>query len=327
LNGCLVLPESGYEVIGFPIKSKYSDCGTYDMDDESDVAEMTLKIIKTNYAENIVEDGKTIDDYNLTHDHMNIAVDDLDWYTVQDMIHSGRLFLNNRTKKSHVAIMAVHEKVYQKMIEGDVKNIAKEISHVSAEALQKSKDDLVTMHDIIKDTFVVGHKFKEKVKIEVTEKNKEELFSTAVRKAEEYIERYNVSKENSDEYMEELIKEFEVGLIVDTKIEIICTEENLDLCKEKGLKKIMSWQFDPVLSNIEKQISSNRQHYSLHLVEQELKNTDYGKLFAESNLVNIWLQIMNMMYSPTVTSGQYCNYKEHAKTLHELADIVLKIRK
>jgi hypothetical protein len=326
LNGCLVYPESGYEVIGFPIKAKYSDYGTYEIDDESDVAEMTLKIIKTNYAENIVEEGKTIDDYNLTHDHMNIAVDNLDWYTVQDMIHSGRLFLNNRTKKSHVAIMAVHEKVYQKMIEGDIKSIAKEISHVSAEALQKSKDDLIKLNSIINDTFVIGHIFTERVEVEVTEENKERIFSICEKEREECAKTYNFSEETLTASKKELIEEVSVGLFVSIKEEIICTEENLVLCKEKGLKSIMSLYIDPVLSNIEEQIGSNRQHYSLHLVEEDLKSTNYGKLFAESACINEWMQCMNMIYAPTKTSGQYCSYKEHAKTLHELADIVLKLR-
>lgn len=113
-------PWDDFTIIGgVSIPATYADYGSYDFDEKSIESLYIHDFITTNYVENVSEKGQ---EYNEFHDHMDVKVDDLSWGKIQDMIHSGRLFMNNGgySKESSnlpfVAVLAVHENVYQVMI-------------------------------------------------------------------------------------------------------------------------------------------------------------------------------------------------------------------
>ncbi|SOK58651.1 Phage protein [Yersinia phage fHe-Yen9-04] len=114
-NGCQCYPHDDFTVIGgISLEAEYSDYNTYSFDQESIYARYIRYIIKRDYAMNVSEEGK---EYNEYHDHMDISKDDLSWGKIQDMIHSGRLFINSYgSNLPFVATMAIHESVYQIML-------------------------------------------------------------------------------------------------------------------------------------------------------------------------------------------------------------------
>lgn len=115
-KGCECYPWDNFKLIGgVGIPAKYADYNNYEFDENSLFARYIHDQIKSEYSENISVEGK---EYNPYHDHMDVNVKDLTWQKIQDMIHSGRLFLNGyQGEKCFVASFAIHESVYQVMIE------------------------------------------------------------------------------------------------------------------------------------------------------------------------------------------------------------------
>ena len=115
-KGCQCYAWDDFQVIGgISLEAKYSDYNTYEFDEESIYARYIRWLIRTNYSMNIPEEGK---EYNESHDHMNVPKDDLSWEKIFDMQHSGRLFLKGYGggPLPFVGIMAIHESVYQIML-------------------------------------------------------------------------------------------------------------------------------------------------------------------------------------------------------------------
>ncbi|AFC21816.1 hypothetical protein GAP32_366 [Cronobacter phage vB_CsaM_GAP32] len=115
-KGCQCYAWDDFKVIGgISLEAKYSDYNNYEFDEDSIYARYIRWIIRTNYSMNVPEEGK---EYNEYHDHMNVPVKDLTWEQIFDMQHSGRLFLKGYGSGplSFVGIMAIHESVYQIML-------------------------------------------------------------------------------------------------------------------------------------------------------------------------------------------------------------------
>lgn len=127
-KGCECYPWDNFKLIGgVGIPAKYADYNNYEFDENSLFARYIHDQIKSEYSENVSVEGK---EYNPYHDHMNVKVEDLTWQKIQDMIHSGRLFLHDfQGEKCFVAAFAIHESVYQVMIESK-KNIDEQLKKV-----------------------------------------------------------------------------------------------------------------------------------------------------------------------------------------------------
>lgn len=116
--GSQCYPWDNFTVLGYPMVGKYDDYNRYTFGD-TELADATLAAINSRYIVNRVAEGKTLDDYNSYHDYMEIE-EIPSMHDLQDMEHSGSLFIKGRHGyKTAVVKMAIHEEVYQMMIEGE----------------------------------------------------------------------------------------------------------------------------------------------------------------------------------------------------------------
>ena len=121
IGGSICYPWDMYQIVGLPMDAEYADYNNYEIAESDNwILEGNLQLIKSKYVMNVVEEGKTLDDYNKYHDHMNIDKESLDWSTVEDMIHSDRLFMKNWRDKSLVHLMAIPLEVYNVLMEGSI---------------------------------------------------------------------------------------------------------------------------------------------------------------------------------------------------------------
>lgn len=160
-KGCQCYAWDDFQVIGgISLEATYNDYNTYEFDEESIFARYIRWIIRSNYSMNVPEEGK---EYNEYHDHMNVAVQDLDWEKIFDMQHSGRLFLKGYGDGPlpFVGIMAIHESVYQIMLNEpfDVyvgrqdgnDNPYKTVNFESALAKKMAKDDQAELNELAEE--------------------------------------------------------------------------------------------------------------------------------------------------------------------------------
>ena len=118
IGGSICYPWDMYQFVGLPMNAEYADYNNYEIAESDNwILEGNLQLIKEKYVMNEVEEGKTIDDYNKYHDHMNIAKESLDWSNVEDMIHSDRLFMKTWRGKNLVHLMAIPLEVYNVLME------------------------------------------------------------------------------------------------------------------------------------------------------------------------------------------------------------------
>jgi hypothetical protein len=114
--GCQCYPWDDFEVIGgISLEATYEDYNNYSFKEDDIYSHYIHNIIKRDYSPNIRVEGE---EYNESHDHMDVKVENLDWEKIMNMIHSGRLYLKGygRGAKPAVAMMAIHESVYQIMM-------------------------------------------------------------------------------------------------------------------------------------------------------------------------------------------------------------------
>ncbi len=160
-KGCQCYAWDDFQVIGgISLEATYNDYNTYEFDEESIFARYIRWIIRSNYSMNVPEEGK---EYNEFHDHMNVAVQDLDWEKIFDMQHSGRLFLKGYGDGPlpFVGIMAIHESVYQIMLnepfevyvgrEDGNDNPYKTVNFESALAKKMAKDDQAELNELAEE--------------------------------------------------------------------------------------------------------------------------------------------------------------------------------
>lgn len=157
-KGCQCYAWDDFQVIGgISLEAKYSDYNTYEFDEESIFARYIRWIIRSNYAMNVPVEGQ---EYNEYHDHMNVPVDDLDWEKIFDMQHSGRLFLKGYGSGPlpFVGIMAIHESVYQIMLNepfevytGKGEHPYKMVTFESALAKKMATDDQAVLNELAEE--------------------------------------------------------------------------------------------------------------------------------------------------------------------------------
>lgn len=126
--GCKCYPWDDFEVIGgISLEATYEDYNNYSFQEDNIFSVYIYNLIRRNYSPNVSVEGE---EYNEYHDHMDVKVDDLDWEKIMDMIHSGRLYLNGygRGAKPAVAMMAIHESVYQIMMDETYEKYVNETS-------------------------------------------------------------------------------------------------------------------------------------------------------------------------------------------------------
>lgn len=147
-GGSICYPWDQYQFLGLPMNAVYADYNNYEISEESEWAlEGNLKVLKEKYVMNVVEEGKTLKDYNEYHDHMLVQKEDLEWGKVEGMIHSDRFFIKNWRGKALVHVMAIPIEVYNSFMEGSIEfwregivlNNCKEFVDYKMEKFNKNK--------------------------------------------------------------------------------------------------------------------------------------------------------------------------------------------
>lgn len=312
-SGCFCYPWDCYSIIG-SIDAKYDDYGCYAFDENSLDAKSILDCIKSEYLMNVVEDGKTIDDYNKYHDHMNVSADNLTWKKIQDMIHSGRLFLKCNEGKPHVSFMAVHKDVYDFIMETKYKDKTKD------EMIESLNERIAKIRRECNDLFDTDRSIGEYVKVrrykDVTDENYEELKQDMIASASIL---YGDSV--SDDKINNLLSRVIVGHSVGILYGITVTEENkatIDdyfvLCNEAFME-----------NNVDTEI--RRTMNTDHLYDVTIFGENVVEQLVSSIIFVKWLASMNKVITPTVTSGQCYNFSSYATTMNRLAEIVRQLGK
>jgi hypothetical protein len=118
-HGCQCYPWDDFQVIGgFPLKAKYADYDNYEVDEESIEARFIMMKLRQNYVMQTREEGK---DYRggWAEDFLDIPASDLTWKLVFDMHHRECFWLSGYAdiNTPYLGIMAIHESVYQLMLD------------------------------------------------------------------------------------------------------------------------------------------------------------------------------------------------------------------
>jgi len=139
LMGSSCYPWDHFQIVGYPMLATYNDYNRYVFDD-SDMENLNLKIINKLYNKNIIAEDKSINDYNSSHDYMNIEKIE-NMHQLQEMEHSGSLRVKTCHGVSAIAKMAIHEDIYQQLIlgkkEGKVSKFQKVVDEKLIEMLEE----------------------------------------------------------------------------------------------------------------------------------------------------------------------------------------------
>lgn len=111
-KGSISYSYNDFKIIGsIGLKAKYTDYGYYIFDEKSIEAEHILSEIKECYELNQ-------DNENCNNKFVNISREDLNFSIIQQMISEGELYIRsfNHEVLNFVSIMAIHEPVYQMLI-------------------------------------------------------------------------------------------------------------------------------------------------------------------------------------------------------------------
>lgn len=295
-KGCQCYPHDDFKVIGgVALEATYADYNNYEFDEESIPAQFILSLIKEYYSENVPVEGVR---YNEYHDHMSVSVNELDWQKVLDMIHSGRLFLNGYTqRKSFVATMAVHEKVFDALM----------YKSITRYDYDSSEYVTITLQDAI-NKVING-------------------FSPEALEAEhaKHIERATkvfknlIDSANGDE---ELIRDIE------KRIDEYANEISMDVLSRddenmRGGSRDYVWHGGNPTRNMVKfgnkiVLEDTEQYYKV--TSEDIANI--AKLAVETEYFNVGMVVNNFMYRPIMTSGQEDDFPAHAAMLRKLADAI-----
>lgn len=119
-HGCQCYPWDDFQVIGgFPLKAKYADYDNYTVDEESIEARFIMMKLRQNYVMQTREEGKEYRGWE--EDFLDIPASDLTWDLVFDMHHRECFWLQGygNYNTPYLGIMAIHESVYQLMLDED----------------------------------------------------------------------------------------------------------------------------------------------------------------------------------------------------------------
>lgn len=145
-KGSISYSYNDFKVIGsVGLKAYYRDCGKYLFDENSIEAQHILSEIKGSYIKNPTD----LHNEGFDEKSINISTEDLNFKKIQFMIEEGDLYLKSFTPGvlNFVSIMAVHESVYQMMINEETSSYdisisdykTKGLSDVIQEGLQEYK--------------------------------------------------------------------------------------------------------------------------------------------------------------------------------------------
>ncbi|UYE98802.1 hypothetical protein XbC2_374 [Xanthomonas phage XbC2] len=119
-HGCQCYPWDDFQVIGgFPLKAKYADYDNYTVDEESIEARFIMMKLRQNYVMQTREEGKKYRGWE--EDFLDIPASDLTWDLVFEMHHRECFWLQGygNYNTPYLGIMAIHESVYQLMLDED----------------------------------------------------------------------------------------------------------------------------------------------------------------------------------------------------------------
>lgn len=268
--GCKCYPWDDFKVIGgMSLEATYEDYNSYSFDEDSIFSQLILKQIKENYLENVSVEGE---EYNSSHDHMDINVNDLDWEKILDMIHSGRLYLKGygRGVKPAVGMMAIHESVYNIMMK---------------ETYEQYKCDT----DDYRDSYYVTVGFEDELKESIakhTAKDNDESWKEFYKYFEEEVKNGEVTEDEAIKQSKRMAK-FNKEMDRDTDCNFVFQSraiiQNLRSFSDKILK----------LKGTENEIEVN-----------DYSDDDLIYKHAESIFFNGRMMTHNFMYRPLITSGQ-----------------------
>lgn len=134
-KGSISYTYNDFKIIGgMGIKAFYSNMGRYVFDEKNMVAEHIIEEIKNAYVPN----PENLDKENFYDDFINIPAEKLDFKTIQRMIEEGDLYIKsyNPGVLNFVSVMAIHESIYQMMINEGTTHYIPKINDYKTKFLQ-----------------------------------------------------------------------------------------------------------------------------------------------------------------------------------------------
>ncbi|CAM0061395.1 hypothetical protein VPHD527_0325 [Vibrio phage D527] len=289
MTGCGCYPWDNFKILGLPLLGKYDDYNRYVFQDSA-TEQLTLDAIRERYLPNKIAEGKTMEDYNSCHDYMEIS-NISDMHELQDMEHSSALRIKSvHGYPTHVVKMAIHEEVYQMMLEGTMREgwgeDAKTYTFADeVQACLKQHTNVATGWDSL------------------TEEQKD--YINAVRDgmyakadAGEINERTEkpYTREATDMRVERLIESF---------------AEGLDL----GLRERTEWFARIDLRQMFRDVGEDEEATDAELLA-------LAEAYIGAKWCARWMQCHNYEFGPAMTCGQDYDTSSHSSRLRKLADII-----
>lgn len=303
-NGCSCYPHDDFQIVGgIALKATYADYNNYELEDENSIqAQYILSLLKEDYLENIPEPGVK---YNEYHDHMSVKVEDLDFEVIQNMMHSGRFFVQKYygSGKSFIAAMAVHESIFE---------VVKAKSYENHE-LDKANNNVIyttiTLEDEIAKEIAANSGM-----------TYEQYYQAAYKKI---LDRHKdkLGGENTEKVLElvESLAEFEAeekssGLYDPDshRYEFIANRRNPIKYMARFLRE-------------QKKLESAEDVEAHDIVLSDEEMESIVRSACEVRFFNIGMYTNNLMYRPIMTSGQEHDFAAHAQFLHDMADAISAI--
>lgn len=289
--GCQCYPWDDFKVIGgISLEATYEDYNSYSFDEKSIFAQLILNQIKKNYSENVSIEGK---EYNSSHDHMDVNVNDLDWEKILHMIHSGRLYLKafGHQASPAVGMMAIHESVYEIMMK---------------ETYEQYKVD----NNDYKNAYYITVGFEDRLKEDVEKYNAEigeNAWKEFYQYFEEEVQKGEMTEEDAIKQSKFMLKhrnEFESDPYCRFAFQSASIIRELRTFSQKIAK----------LKNTENALEVN-EHSDIDLIKKH----------TESIYFNERMMTHNFMYRPLMTSGQEYDLRDHGVFLKKVSDAILTI--
>lgn len=272
-------PWENFKVIGYPLLGTYENYNNYSFEDK-EMESLNLEIVNGLYMPNEVIDGKSISDYNSSHDHMRIPVIK-NMEMLQDMEHSGALRVKSCHGVALVCKMAIHEEIFQKLILSG-----------------KRKINYDNQPSYFKDHIEY---YKEKLLNEELELSSN--YDDVIRIHEETL-KSQLNKEDKNgnlitlDYIENSINKFK---------KVMLSSDKRRLFENDKIQRFLEQTY--ITDDVEKGFSDN---------------VIYA--FVTSIWTAEWFLDNRYEFAPVLLSGQDYDYKESAKMLSEISNIVSDLK-
>lgn len=288
-HGCQCYPWDDFQVIGgFPLKAKYADYDNYTVDEKSIEARFIMMKLRQNYLMQTREEGKTYNGWE--EDFLDIPASDLTWDLVFDMHHRECFWLQGygNYNTPYLGIMAIHESVYQLMLDED-----HEVYVGYPEGMDYHSDFYP----------YENRNFKISLQKELTR-------DLAVEKA-------IIAKEYYSSYQEEL----KSGKITEEQMYARCDRiAEMRVADRDSHRMNYAYGTRSIYSEIVDAVTSFNKNNPESSVELDL--TAIHTLEFEAMYFNSRMQARNIMYRPIMTSGQDHDRAADSVFLHKVAAAV-----